>query len=85
MYKVMIVDDEKFIRKSIRNRIDWERFGITEIEEAANGQEALALQESFRPTIVLVDIRMPKMDGLAFITESKKRYPGINYIIMSSL
>ena len=38
MYKVMIVDDEKFIRKSIRNRIDWERFGITEIEEAANGQ-----------------------------------------------
>ena len=37
MYKVMIVDDEKFIRKSIRNRMDWKKFGITQIEEAGNG------------------------------------------------
>ena len=72
MTTLMIVDDEKFIRKSIRNRIDWERFGITEIEEAANGQEALALQESFRPTIVLVDIRMPKMDGLEVCQQTRE-------------
>ena len=43
MYKVMIVDDEKFIRKSIRNRMDWKKYGITEIEEAGNGEEALKL------------------------------------------
>ena len=74
MYRVLIIDDEKFIRKSIRNRIDWEAFGIMEIEEAGNGEEALALMDSFRPQIVLVDIRMPRMDGLAFITEAKKKH-----------
>ena len=84
MYRVLIIDDEKFIRKSIRNRIDWEAFGITEIEEAGNGEEALALMDSFRPQIVLVDIRMPRMDGLAFITEAKKKHPGTDYVIMSA-
>ena len=84
MYKVMIVDDEKFIRKSIRNRMDWKKFGITQIEEAGNGEEALLLLDTFCPQIVLVDIRMPKMDGLAFITEAKKSHPEINYIIMSA-
>lgn len=84
MYKVMIVDDEKFIRKSIRNRMDWKKYGITQIEEAGNGEEALKLLDTFYPEIVLVDIRMPKMDGLAFITEAKKKYPEINYVIMSA-
>ena len=84
MYRVLIIDDEKFIRKSIRNRIDWEAFGIMEIEEAGNGEEAVALRDSFRPQIVLVDIRMPRMDGLAFITEAKKKHPGTDYVIMSA-
>ena len=75
MYKVMIVDDEKYIRKSIKNRIDWESFGITDIREAGNGEEALTLMDEFCPKIVLVDIRMPKMDGLAFIQEAKKKVP----------
>lgn len=84
MYRVLIVDDEKFIRKSIRNRINWEQFGITELEEAGNGMEALQLLDIFCPEIVLVDIRMPKMDGLAFISEAKKKHPEIDYVIMSA-
>lgn len=84
MYRVMIIDDEKYIRKSIRNRMDWEKFGITEIEEAGNGEEALALLDEFNPQIVLVDIRMPKMDGLAFIEEAKKTHPDIDYVILSA-
>ncbi|MDO4338705.1 MAG: response regulator [Eubacteriales bacterium] len=84
MYRVLIIDDEKFIRKSIRNRMDWEAFGITEIAEAGNGEEALALMDSFQPQIVLVDIRMPKMDGLGFIKEAKKKHPAVDYVIMSA-
>lgn len=84
MYKVMIVDDEKYIRKSIKNRIDWESFGITDIREAGNGEEALSLMDEFCPEIVLVDIRMPKMDGLAFIQEAKKKHSDVNYVIMSA-
>lgn len=84
MFKVMLVDDERFIRKSIRNRIDWEKLGVYVEAEAENGVEALALLATVNPQIVLVDIRMPLMDGLSFITEARKRYPGIHYVIMSA-
>lgn len=84
MYKLMIVDDEKYIRKSIRNRIDWEKYGLSVEAEAGNGEEALRLLEEVRPEVVLVDIRMPVMDGLAFISEAKKRLPQTCYIIMSA-
>lgn len=84
MYRIVIVDDEKFIRKSIRNRMNWEMYGIEVAGEAANGQEALEQISSVRPQIVLVDIRMPVMDGLAFVSEAKRRYPQIYYIMMSA-
>lgn len=84
MYHILIVDDEKFIRKSIRNRINWEEFNVEVCGEASNGQEALELIAQIHPQIVLVDIKMPLMDGLTFITEAKKNYPDISYIIMSA-
>lgn len=84
MYKVMIVDDEKFIRKSIRNRINWEKFGLSVEAEAGNGEEALQMLEEVRPEVILVDIRMPVMDGLEFIAESQKRLPKSCYVIMSA-
>lgn len=84
MYRILVVDDEKFIRKSICNRMDWAAFGIEVAGEAANGREALEQIESLRPQIVLADIRMPVMDGIAFITEAKKRYPQVHYILMSA-
>ena len=43
MYRVMIVDDEFYIRKSIVNRIDWKAYGMEVAGEAANGQEAYQL------------------------------------------
>lgn len=84
MYRIVIVDDEKFIRKSIRNRMKWEMYGIEVAGEASNGQKALEQIRSVRPQIVLVDIRMPVMDGLAFVSEAKRRYPQIHYIMMSA-
>lgn len=84
MYKVMIVDDEKFIRKSIRNRIEWGKYGLAVEAEAGNGEEALRLLEEIRPEVILVDIRMPVMDGLAFIEEAKKRLPKSYYVVMSA-
>lgn len=84
MYRILVVDDEKFIRKSICNRMDWEALGIEVAGEAANGREALEQIEELRPQIVLADIRMPVMDGIAFISEAKKRYPQVHYIFMSA-
>lgn len=84
MYKVMVVDDEKYIRKSIINRVDWQQFGLTVEAEAGNGMEALDMLETVRPEVILVDIRMPRMDGLEFIAEAKKRFPRSSYVIMSA-
>lgn len=84
MYKAVIVDDEKYIRKSIRNRVNWEQYGVSVEAEAGNGAEALKVLEQIHADIILVDIRMPVMDGLAFIAEAKRRKLRLNYIIMSA-
>lgn len=84
MYRILVVDDEKFIRKSICNRMKWEQFGIEVAGEASNGQEALEQIERLHPQIVLVDIRMPVMDGIALISEAKRCCPQVYFIIMSA-
>lgn len=84
MYRVLIIDDEKFIRKSIRNRIEWEEYGFEVCAEADNGEKGLEVMKENRPDLVIVDIRMPILDGLAFITEAKKLFPKTVYVIMSA-
>lgn len=84
MYKVLIVDDERFIRTSIRKRIEWQKYGLSVEGEAGNGQEALLVLEKVNPDIVFVDIRMPVMDGLKFVEEARKRFSRCVFIIMSA-
>lgn len=64
--KILIADDEDYSREGLIESIDWEAFGITEVMQAVNGQEALKTAKWFRPDIVLTDIKMPKMDGIQF-------------------
>lgn len=67
--KILIVDDEDYTREGLMESIDWDAFGIDEVMQASNGQEALKTARWFHPDIVLTDIRMPKMDGIAFARE----------------
>lgn len=61
--KILIVDDEKPARDRLRQLVD--DFGTHEVVgEAGNGEEAIALAGSLRPEIVLLDIRMPGVDGI---------------------
>ncbi|OKP80494.1 AraC family transcriptional regulator [Paenibacillus helianthi] len=64
--KLLIIDDEERTREMLYRHITWGELGIHEVETARNGQVALELCRSFRPDIVLCDIRMPKMDGIEF-------------------
>lgn len=59
MHKVLLVDDEMFVRKGLRNLIDWEGLGFHVVGEAENGEEALSLIEQLNPDLVIADIRMP--------------------------
>lgn len=64
--KLLIIDDEERTREMLCKHIAWGELGIHEVETARNGLVALELCRSFRPDIVLCDIRMPKMDGIEF-------------------
>jgi len=67
MTSVLIVDDQTLIRAALRELLAHEP-GITVAGEAVNGLEAVALVSSLRPDVVLMDIRMPEMDGIAATT-----------------
>lgn len=81
--KILIADDEDYTREGLLEEIEWEDFGIDEIMQAVNGEEALKIVKWFRPDIVLSDIRMPKMDGIAFAEEMVRLIPGSKLIFIS--
>lgn len=74
MYKVLLVEDEEIIRRGIRNSIMWEDFGCHVVGEAENGEDGIEKIKELRPDIVITDINMPVMDGLAMIAETKIVY-----------
>ena len=63
MIRILIADDQLLVRAGFRSLLDAED-GIEVVGEAANGEEAVRLTTQHRPDVVLMDIRMPGMDGL---------------------
>lgn len=82
-YKVLLVDDEKLIREGLKTLIDWEGLGYEVIGEAANGEEAFRIIDENRPQLVIVDIKMPVMDGLTLIEKVNLRHINTRFIILS--
>lgn len=80
---VMIVDDEKLLRKGFRNMTDWSAKGIHIVGEAMNGLDALNQIEHLCPDVVITDIKMPVMDGVTLTKKIKKQYPHIAVIVLS--
>ena len=83
MYRVIIVDDEPVIRRGLRETIEWDALGLEVAGEAADGSEALKLVRDIRPEILITDIRMPEMDGIALIREIRKTDLNVKITILS--
>ncbi|MCI1208491.1 MAG: response regulator [Treponema sp.] len=83
MYSILLVDDESPVRHMIRASIVWEDYGFFVIDEAENGLEALELIQEKNPDVVITDIKMPYMDGIALIRELRKTHPTTTVIILS--
>ncbi len=64
MRKVMLVDDEPFVRRGMKLIINWEQYGYEVVAEAGNGTRAIEILEKERIDLVFVDIKMPGMSGL---------------------
>lgn len=83
MTKILIVDDEDFIRKGMIYTIPWEENGFSVIE-ASNGQEAFEASLQHRPDIVLADIQMPVMNGLELAEKLHLVLPNTKIIILTA-
>jgi two-component system response regulator YesN len=84
MTKVLIVDDEKYVRMGIRSETDWALIGCEVVGEAANGIEGLEAAETLRPDLVISDIRMPKMDGIEMAEKIIEKCPGTKVIFLTA-
>jgi len=67
--KVMIVEDEQYLRKGLILSTPWERYGCRVVGEAGNAIEGLGLARKLKPDIVITDIKMPRMSGLEMIEQ----------------
>lgn len=83
MYKAMLVDDEVWVRKGLKEQIDWQGMGITFAGEASDGEEAYKLAMETKPDIILTDIKMPLMDGIQLMELINKSLPDTKVIVIS--
>ena len=81
--KILLVDDESHIRKYIG--LILKQLGTPIIIEASNGEEALEAYQRENPDLVLLDVNMPKMDGLEALKILKERDPSCVVIMLTSL
>lgn len=82
MIKVLVVEDEQLVRKGLVLTTPWNDYGYEVAGEAQNGQEGLELALEIHPDLVITDIRMPVMDGLALI-EALSGKIDAEYLIIS--
>ena len=83
MTTLFIADDEVWVRKGLINNIDWDGLGITLAGEASDGEEALAKVKDTMPDIMLLDMRMPVMDGPALLKQFAYDSPKTLIIVIS--
>ena len=84
MLKVLIVEDEPYVRKGIVLSVDWTALDCFVVGEAANGEEGLAAALRYQPNIIITDIKMPKMDGIEMLKRLREAGCGAQVIILTA-
>lgn len=81
--KLLIVDDEELTRTGVISSIDWKALGIEEVLQADDGINGLEIARKYRPEIILCDVRMPRMTGIAMLEKLENILPDSIPIFMS--
>ena len=80
---VLIADDQTLFREGIKDVLSNEKW-IEVVGEAADGVEAVALAKKLKPDVVLMDIKLPKMDGISATKQIRLAVPEVNVLMLSS-
>ncbi len=80
MPKILIIDDESSIRRTLREILEYEKY---EVDEATDGKQGLSKLKDEPFDVVLLDIKMPKMDGLEVLTRAQEMVPDVPIIMIS--
>ena len=83
MYKVIIAEDEPNVREGIAKTVDFAKAGFTLCGMCENGREAQELVKKHRPHLVITDIRMPVMDGIALASFIKEQFPKTKVVFLT--
>jgi DNA-binding NarL/FixJ family response regulator len=81
--RVLIVEDQALVRQGLRTILDLEE-GIHVVGEAADGVEALERIRHLLPDVALVDVRMPRMDGIELVRRLRQEYPRVMPIFLTT-
>lgn len=81
--KVLIVDDEKLVRRGLISMMPWEKYGMEVIGEAMNGSKALECMEQDPADLVFTDLMMPVMSGFDLMSELADKYPRTSVAVLT--
>ncbi|OWA34974.1 DNA-binding response regulator [Saccharibacillus sp. O16] len=85
MWTVLLVEDEVFVRESVREIISWEELGFRVIGESGNGEEALGIIRREQPDLVLSDIIMPGLDGIELLRRSREEGVRSKFVMLTCM
>lgn len=81
--KVIIVDDEKLVRRGLISIMPWAKYNMEVVGEAGNGRKALELLETLEVDLVFTDLMMPEMSGFELMEQINEQYPAKSIVVLS--
>jgi len=81
--QVMIADDQTMFREGIKDLLENEKF-IQIAGEASDGEEAVRLASKLKPDVILMDIKLPKMDGIELLQKIRIQHPDVPVVLMTA-
>ncbi|MEH6974908.1 response regulator [Bacillus sp. JJ675] len=82
-WRVLIADDEPWIREGIRDAVSWERYRMEVAAEAENGEEAFELALKHSIDLLIVDLNMPTVNGLTLMKKLRQALPLCRFVIVT--